>query len=303
MDRLRELEVFVAVADAAGFAAAGRVLGLSAPSVTRVISGLEERLGTRLFTRTTRSLALTESGIGLLDGAKRLISDADALEQAAMGSLVRPRGHLTVSASVTFGRSVLAPVLRDFLDEHAEVTVHAVLLDRLVNLVEEGIDVAVRIGELPDSTLVARRVGSVRRLLVASPDYLARRGAPAHPTDLAGHDIVAFTGLMPHREWRYIEDGRTRKVALSPRLEINDAVAAIDGARQAQGITIALSYMIAEALADGSLVPVLDGFTPPPVPVHLVHAHGRLVAPKVRAFLDFAAPRLQEALLGLTVDG
>lgn len=300
MDRLREYEVFVAVAETGGFAAAGRTLGLSAPSVTRLVSGLEERLGARLFTRTTRSLALSESGAGLLDGARALIADADNLEQQAMGSLIAPRGHLTVSASVTFGRSVMAPVLRGFQDAYPDVTLHAVLLDRVVNLVEEGIDIAVRIGELPDSSLVARRVGSVRRMLVASPGYLEQRGSPLRPSELREHAIIAFTGLMPHREWRYVDDGRARRIALAPRMEINDAVAAIDAARHDQGITIALSYMIADALAEGSLVPVLEAFTPPPAPVHLVHAHGRLVAPKVRAFLDHAAPRLQESLAALS---
>lgn len=300
MDRLREYEVFVAVAETGGFAAAGRTLGLSAPSVTRLVSGLEERLGARLFTRTTRSLALSESGAGLLDGARALIADADNLEQQAMGSLIAPRGHLTVSASVTFGRSVMAPVLRGFQDAYPDVTLHAVLLDRVVNLVEEGIDIAVRIGELPDSSLVARRVGSVRRMLVASPGYLEQRGSPLRPSELREHAIIAFTGLMPHREWRYVDDGRARRIALAPRMEINDAVAAIDAARHDQGITIALSHMIADALAEGSLVPVLEAFTPPPAPVHLVHAHGRLVAPKVRAFLDHAAPRLQESLAALS---
>jgi DNA-binding transcriptional LysR family regulator len=300
MDRLREYEVFVAVAETGGFAAAGRTLGLSAPSVTRLVSGLEERLGARLFTRTTRSLALSESGAALLDGARALIADADDLEQQAMGSLIAPRGHLTVSASVTFGRSVMAPVLRGFQDAYPDVTLHAVLLDRVVNLVEEGIDIAVRIGELPDSSLVARRVGSVRRMLVASPGYLEQRGSPLRPSELREHAIIAFTGLMPHREWRYVDDGRARRVALAPRMEINDAVAAIDAARHDQGITIALSYMIADALTEGFLVPVLEAFTPPPAPVHLVHAHGRLVAPKVRAFLDHAAPRLQESLAALS---
>ncbi len=300
MDRLREFEVFVAVAETGGFAAAGRTLGLSAPSVTRVVAGLEERLGTRLFTRTTRSLALSESGAGLLDGARRLITEAGELEQQAVGSLIEPRGHLSVSASVTFGRSVMAPVLRGFLDAFPQVTLHAVLLDRLVNLVEEGIDIAVRIGDLPDSSHVARRVGTVRRMLVASPHYLDRCGAPNRPAELSGHAMIAFTGLMPHREWRYVDDGRVRRIALSPRMEINDAVAAIDAARHDQGITIALSYMIADDLADGRLVPVLEAFTPPPAPVHLVHAHGRLVAPKVRAFLDYAAPRLTQSLARLS---
>jgi DNA-binding transcriptional LysR family regulator len=300
MDRLRELEVFIAVADAGSFAAAGRALGLSAPSVTRLVSGLEERLGTQLFIRTTRSLTLSESGFDLLERARRLVADAQALEEHALGRAVVPRGHLTISASVTFGRSVLAPVLRSFLDSHHDVTVHAMLLDRVVNLVEEGIDLAVRIGELPDSSLIARRVGSVRRMLVASPDYLAAHGTPQRAAELRDHAVIAFTGLMPNREWRHVEDGQPGRVPLNPRLEINDAVAAIDAARHGGGITIALSYMIDQELAEGSLVPVLSSASPPAVPVHLVHAQGRLVAPKVRAFLDHASPRLQQALWALS---
>ena len=184
----------------------------------------------------------------------------------------------------------------DFLDHYPRVTASVVLADRIVNLVEEGIDVAVRIGHLPDSSLVAKRIGSVRRVLVASPGYLARRGTPALPADLKLHSVIAFTGLMPSREWRFKGGQGQSSVALRPTFEINDAVAAIRAAEEGHGITIGLSYMVSDKIRDGKLVSVLDDATLPPQPVHLVYAQSRLVAPKIRAFVDFAAPRLKSAL-------
>lgn len=301
MDRLHELEVFVAVADAGGFAKAGARLRLSPPAVTRAIAALEERLGARVFTRSTRSLTITDVGQRFLDSARRVLADLDAAEREAVGATAAPQGHLTITASVTFGRSTLAPVVSAFLDQHPRVSVSVVLLDRVANLVEEGIDLAVRIGALPDSSLMARRIGAVRRILVASPDYLARRGAPSAPADLKLHAVIAFTGLMPSREWRFLDGRGGASVSFMPRLEINDAVAAIAAAERGEGVTIALSYMVAEQIRSGRLVPVLDAFTPPPAPVHLVHAQNRLTAPKLRAFVEFAAPRLGAALDSLSL--
>jgi DNA-binding transcriptional LysR family regulator len=206
-----------------------------------------------------------------------------------------------VTASVAFGRSLLAPVARQFLAANPEITLSVLLLDRVTNLIEEGIDAAFRIGPLPDSTLVARRLGSVRRILVASPDYLTRHGTPAIPSDLTRHAMIAFTGLMPNREWRYL-DGRSGKaVPFMPRLEINDAAAAIATAEAGEGITVALSYMVAEQIRQGRLIPVLTEMTPPAVPVHLIYPQSRLLAPKLRAFLDFAAPRIKRDLDDLEV--
>lgn len=296
MDRLHEMEVFVAVADAGSFVQAGARLRISPPAVTRAISSLEQRLGARLLNRTTRSLGLTEAGLRFLESARRLLSEVESAERAAVGETAEPAGHLTVTASVIFGRSVLAPIVSEFLRAHPRVTASLLLVDRVVNLVEEGIDVAVRIGQLPDSSLVARRVGEVRRILVASPAYLATHGEPASPAELKQHSVVAFSGLMPNREWRYV-DGTTRAhVALQPRLEVNDALVALQAAEAGDGITIALSYMVADEIAEGRLVPVLGRHAPPPVPVHLAHAHARLVAPKVRAFIELAGPRLSEVL-------
>lgn len=290
------MEVFAVVADAGSLAAAAKRLRLSPAAVTRAIAALEDRLGVRLFNRTTRSLSLTEAGTRFLDSTRRLLSEVEEAEKAAAGATAIPSGHLTLTASVTFGRTHVAALVLDFLQEQPRVTASLLLLDRVVNLVEEGIDVAVRIAHLPDSTLVARRVGTVRRVLVASPAYLAERGAPEKPDDLKRHDVIAFTGLLPGREWRLVDDGRDTAVVLSPRFEVNDAVAAIAGAERGDGITIALSYMVAGAIAQRRLIPVLDRFTPPAVPVQLVYPRARTMAAKVRTFLDFAAPRLQTAL-------
>jgi DNA-binding transcriptional LysR family regulator len=301
MDRLHELEVFVAVADVGSFAKAGARLRLSPPAVTRAISALEERLGARVFNRTTRSLTITDVGQRFLESARRILSDLDSAEKEAVGETAVPSGHLTLTASVTFGRSALAPVVCAFLNQHPRVTVSALLLDRIANLVEEGIDLAVRIGPLPDSNLVAKKIGTVRRILVASPDYLARRGVPQTPADLRLHSMIAFTGLMPNREWRFLDGKRGNSISFVPRLEINDAVASIAAAEMGDGITVALSYMVAEQIRDGRLAPVLDKFTPPPIPVNLVYPQSRLVSAKLRAFIDFAAPRLRATLdsLGL----
>jgi len=296
MDRLHEIEVFIAVADAGGFARAGARLRLSPPAVTRAISALEDRLGARVFNRTTRSLTITDVGQRFLESARRVVADLDAAEKEAVGETAMPQGHLTITAPVTFGRSALPPVVCGFLGQHPRVTASVLLLDRVVNLVEEGVDAAVRIGHLPDSSLIAKRIGAVHRVLVASPDYLARRGAPASPADLRLHSVIAFTGLMANREWRFLNGQKPGSVSLRPTFEINDAAAAIQAAEMGHGVTIALSYMVSGQIREGRLAPVLSAFTPPPHPVHLVYPHARLVAPKIRAFIDFAAPRLKTAL-------
>jgi DNA-binding transcriptional LysR family regulator len=301
MNRMHEIEVFIAVAEAGSFAGAARRLHLSPPAVTRAIAALEDRLGARVFQRTTRNVTITDIGARFLEVARRVLSDLEAAEREAMGETTVPQGHLTLTASVTFGRSALAPVVGAFLAGHPRVSVSVLLLDRVVNLVEEGVDLAVRIGDLPESRLIAKRFGTVHRILVASPAYLAAHGTPRAPADLRSHAVIAFTGLMPNREWRYRNGQRTASVALAPRLEINDAVAAIDAAILDQGITTALSYMVAGHIRAGRLVPVLQEFTLPPQPVHLVYPEARLMTPKLRAFLDFAAPRLKSALEDLAL--
>jgi DNA-binding transcriptional LysR family regulator len=300
MDRLRELEVFVAVADTGSFSRAGGRLRLSPPAVTRAIAALEERLGARVFQRTTRSLAITETGRSFLERARRILADLEEAEKEAIGEAAAPQGPLVVTASVTMGRSMVGAIVGDFLREHPRVTASLLLLDRVVHLVDEGIDVAVRVGDMADSGLVARRVGAVRRVLVGSPAYLARRGVPASPADLKAHAFIGFTGLMPGREIRFGTARETTSVTIRPALEVNDALTAIDAAKAGLGLTMALSYMVHDDVSEGRLAMVLADRMPPPRPVHLVHAGAWLPAPNVRAFLDFAAPRLRQRLAAVS---
>ncbi|OFX11441.1 MAG: LysR family transcriptional regulator [Alphaproteobacteria bacterium RIFOXYD12_FULL_60_8] len=296
MDRLHEIEVFVAVATAGSFTKAGRRLRLSPPAVTRAISSLEDRLGARIFNRTTRSLSITDVGQRFLENARRILNDLDMAEKEAVGETAVPQGHLTITSSVTFGRLALTPIVCAFLNQHPRVSASLLLLDRVVNLIEEGIDLAVRIGPLPDSNLVGKKIGTVRRILVASPEYISSRGAPHSPTDLRDHSIIAFTGLMPNRELRFLDGKSRNSVTVAPRLEINDAVTAIAAAEMGDGITAALSYMVEDKIRKNQLIPVLDSFAPPPLPVHLVYPQSRLISSKLRAFIDFAAPRLRDTL-------
>jgi DNA-binding transcriptional LysR family regulator len=298
MDRLQTMEVFIAVAETGGFARAAGRLRLSPSVVTRAVAALEARLGVPLFHRTTRHVAPTEAGLRFLAGARAALQQLDAAEKDAAGEMAEPTGLLGVAASVTFGRRAVAPVIAEFLAAHPRVQVSLMLMDRVINLVEEGVDVAVRIGELPDSSLVARRLGTVRRVLVASPAYLARAGTPEAPEALRAHQVIAFTGALPNREWRHVQGGRRASLRLVPRFEVNDAQAAISLALAGEGITAGFSYMVAEDVRAGRLVPLLQAFAPPPVPVHIVYPQARLVAPKLRAFVELATPRLRARLAG-----
>lgn len=300
MDRLRALEVFVAIVEAGSFARAGRRLAMSPPAVTRAVSALEARLGARLFTRTTRSLHLTEPGQRFLENARRVLSELDHAEREVAGLATTPSGHLTLTAPATFGRLALTPIVGAFLAAHPAVTASLVLVDRVVNLIEEGIDAGIRIGPLPDSTLIARRVGAVRRVLVASPGYLNARGAPRSPADLKGHNIIGFTGLMPNRELTVTVDGKALSVAVRPVLNVNDAGAALIAAEEGHGIASFYCYMAGESIRSGRLTPVLAEHWPAPSPVHIVYPDARLLAAKVRAFVDWAAPRLGAALDALS---
>ena len=296
MDRFHELRVFVAVADNGGFARAATVLHSSPPAVTRSIASLEARLGVRLFERTTRSLHLTEPGVKFIEDARRLLADLEVAEQEVAGQSKVASGNLTITASLTFGRAMLQPIVLDFIDANPRINVSMLLFDRVVDLIDEGFDLAVRIANLPDSSLISKHVGDVRRMLVTSPSYLSKRGSPRTPDDLKLHAMISQTALMPNRELRYFKAGKPARIALPVRLEINDAHACIEAAERGKGITIALSYMVTAALREGRLVPVLNELMPPPVPVNLIYAQRHSVAPKIRAFIDFAAPRLRAAL-------
>ena len=293
MDHLETLRVFAAVADRSGFAPAARRLGLTPASVTRAIAALEERIGTRLFTRTTRVVRLTEAGTGFLADCKRILAELDEAEAAAAGSHSEPRGQLVVTAPVMFGRLHVSPIIFDFLARHPAVSVRALFLDRIADLMDEGIDLAIRIGMLPDSSLSAVRVGSVRRVVCASPAYLKAHGTPRTPADLAGHTGIAFAGLTPQREWSFESAGRTLMATPRIRLEVNSADVAIAAAIGGGGVTRVLSYQAADALRAKRLRLVLTDYEPPPLPIHIVHAEGRRAPAKLRAFVDFAAARLR----------
>lgn len=292
MDRLDELAVFVAIIDAGSLAAAARRLRRSPPAVSRALAGLEERLGTRLVERTTRRLAPTEAGRVLADRARALLSDFEETMRAGAEQGTSLRGTLLVSAPQVFGRMHVMPLVASFVDVHPELRAELVLSDRYLDLLEEGLDVAVRIGQLADSGLVARRVGQVRRVVVAAPSYLAERGTPGNPEELSSHSIVFTSGRDMPTEWRFRHGGRERVMRLAPRLIVNQVDAALSAARDGRGIASALSYQVAADLAAGRLVRLLKEFEGPPLPVQLVVASARHMPARVRAFLDYAAAGL-----------
>lgn len=300
MDRTDAIAVFIAVADYGSFAAAARRLGRSPASVTRAVADLESRLGVRLLTRTTRAVSTTEAGQRFLGGAKRVLADLDEIERAAAGQGTAPRGELRLTAPILFGRLHVLPIVTEFLDRFPEVQAALALVDRPVDLVEEGLDVAVRIGALGESSAVATRVGALRRIVVASPDYLARRGTPQRPADLTDHAVVAFSGIAGVEHWVFREAAGDENVAIRPRLVVSTAEAAIDAARAGFGLTRVLSYQAAEDVARGSLRRVLPGYEGDEVPIHLVYPGGRHPPPKLRAFLDFTTPRLRRRCAAIT---
>ena len=293
MDRADGIAVFVEVADRGSFAEAARRLGRSPAAVTRAVAELESRLGVRLLTRTTRAVGTTEAGQRFLGGARRVLADLEEIERAAAGEGTAPRGELRLTAPILFGRLHVLPIVTEFLDRFPEVLVALTLLDRTVDLVDEEFDIAVRIGVLAESSAVATRVGAVRRIVVASPDYLARRGTPQVPADLEAHAVVAFSGIAGVEHWLFRAATGEVSIAIQPRLVVTTAEAAMDAARAGVGLTRVLSYQAAEDVAHGSLLRVLPGYEGDAVPIHLVYPGGRHPPPKLRAFLDFATPRLR----------
>ena len=294
MDRLDELATFVAILDAGSLAEAGRRLRRSPPAVTRALAALEERLDARLVERTTRRLAPTEAGRRLAEQARQLLADHDELVREAAGAGGAPRGLLRVTAPLVFGRKHVLPLVAAFLGAYPAVQIEVVLSDRNLDLVGEGLDVAVRIGRLADSGLIARWVGEVRRVLVASPAYLAARSVPRNPRDLASHDAVLTSSRSVPLEWRFRSAaGRERVVRPLPKLVVNEVEAALVAVRAGRGVTSALSYQVADDLASGALVRLLADWEPPPLPVHLIAPSARHMPPRVRAFLDHMARELE----------
>lgn len=293
MDRLQAMTVFVTVVDAGGFASAARKLDLSPPVVTRAVAELEERLGLRLLTRTTRVVRVTEAGARFAEDCRRILAEIDAAEEAASGTHAAARGTLVLTAPVLFGHLYVMPVLVDYLTRCPEVDAQCLFVDRVVNLDEEGVDVAVRIGELPDSSLQAIKVGRVRQVLVASPAYLQQHGTPAHPADLAQHVLVARGGAPAEVDWQFDDAGKPLHQRLRARIRTSSNDSAIAAAVAGFGITRLLSYQVADALRLGQLQVVLEGFEKPALPIHVVHREGRRATQKVRGFIDLAVEALR----------
>jgi len=298
MDRIETMTAFVTTMDASGFSAAGRKLDRSPASITRAVAFLEARLGSRLLRRTTRSIKLTEDGQRYLAACRRLLADLEEAEQVAAGEQAVPRGLLAVTAPVAFGSRHVRPAVDAFLETYSEVQVRLLLLDRLVNLVEEGIDAAVRIGHLPDSSLIAVRVGEVRRVVCASPGYLVRRPAPREPSELSAHECIAFSQETPNDLWAFAPASgkKPRYVKTHPRLMVNTADAAIGAALDGRGVTRVLSYQIEAELHGGRLIRLLPEHEPPPLPVHVVYPAASASSAKLRAFADIVVPRLRKRL-------
>jgi len=296
MDRFESMRAFVAVAEAASFAAAARQLGQSPPAVTRAVAALEERIGARLFHRTTRSVRLTDAGTRYLVDAKRILAEIGEAEASAAGAHAAPQGQLGLTAPVMFGRMYVAPIVLDFLARHPAVTARMMLADRLVDLMEEGLEVAVRIAHLEDSSMTAVRVGEVRRVVCASPSFLAQHGHPAAPADIARASLVTFaTGPVPD-PWVFAKDARVERLSPVARFSANSNDVTIAAAEAGAGFVRALSYQVAPQLRAGTLEIVLPDHEEPPLPVHVVHIAGRRASARLRAFVDFAVERLRKAL-------
>lgn len=298
MDRLDAMALFAATADAGSFSAASRRLGVPLPTVSRKVAELEAHLNTRLLIRSTRKLALTDAGVTYLAACRQILERVGEAEALAAGEFTTPRGELVVTAPIVFGRLHLLPIVNAFLAAQPQITVRLTLADRNLQLADEHIDVALRVGPLEDSRLVAVRVGSVRRVVCASPAYLARRGRPKMPADLARHDVVSFESLPASQAWHFAPRGgrHAQTVAVRPRLAVNTAEAAIDAAVAGVGLTHVLSYQATGALASGRLALVLRAYEPEPVPVSLLYTDPKRLPLKTRSFIDFAVPRLRKAL-------
>ncbi|THD57267.1 MAG: LysR family transcriptional regulator [Bradyrhizobium sp.] len=286
MDRIDAMQAFVAVADLQGFAPAARKLGLSPSGVTRLIAALEDRLGARLLQRTTRSVALTDVGARYLQRARAILADVEEAEGSVQDERSRPSGRLVVSAPIGFGRLHVSPVMSEYLKRYPEVSCELRLSDRVINLVEDGVDLAVRIGHLADSSLVARHVGEMRRIVVASSDYLKSHGEPVTPEAVASHQTIQFGAATASRDWRFVREGREVRVAPMPRFATNSADAAIQYAAQGGGLTRVMFYQAASALKAGRLKIVLAKFEQPAVPIHIVYPTSRMLSAKVRTFID-----------------
>lgn len=292
MDQIHLMRVFVAVGEEAGFAAAARRLGLSPAAITRAIGALEDRLSVRLLQRTTRNVRLTEAGHRYLDDSRTILARLAQANEDAAGVNAASRGRVSVTASALYGKSFVLPCVVEFLKRYPEIEMAAHFLDRSVNLVDEGIDVAVRIGHLPDSGLRALRVGEVRQVLCAAPEYLAKHGTPRHPSDLQHHAIVATTGVAAGVDWQFRSAGGPTTVRIKPTLTVASD-AALHAVLTGLGIGRLLCCQVAAELADGRLLAVLPDYEEAPWPVHIVHRESQFGSSRVRNFIDMLAASLR----------
>jgi len=301
VDRLEAMAILLRVVDKGGFSAASRDLGMPLATVSRKVAELEAHIGTRLLVRTTRRVAPTEAGTAYVASARRILEEIDETERVAAGEFQAPRGELILTAPVLFGRLHILPVVTDFLAAYPEIDVRLLLSDRNLHFVDDHVDMAVRIGTLPDSSMVATRVGTMRRVVCASPALLAAHGTPQAPADLARMPCVSFDFLSPAATWSFRPGGtgRTVDVPVRPRLSVSTAEAAVWAAVRGVGATRVLHYQCAEAVRAGALRIVLANFEPEPAPIHLLHAGRGALPSKMRVFLDFATPRLRVGLASL----
>ena len=303
MDRFHQMSVYVAVAEEESFAAGARRLGLSPPAVTRAVAALEESLGVKLLNRTTRYVRPTDAGQRYLDDARQILAKLQEADEGAAGINAAPRGHLTMTAPVLFGKIFVMPHIVEYMQQNPQVEISALLLDRVVNMMEEGVEVGVRIGALPDSSMRAVRVGQVKRVLCASPEYLAKHGIPQRPEDLLQHQIVAASGVTPSIEWKFGEgvasssnssnSNGASTIRIKPRLTVTTNDAAIMAVKHGAGITRLLSYQVAHHLQSGALKTVLSEYESTPLPIHVVHREGRDGSAKIRSFVDYMAQALR----------
>jgi len=294
MDKLAAMRSFVEIVDRGSLTAAGQALDRSLPTMVRTLAALERSLGVVLLRRTTRRMALTEEGRVYLERCRCILADIEQAEELVGPGQGEPRGPLRVSAPVLFGQMHVVPALLEFLQRHPAVEIELLLLDRVVDLVDEGIDAAVRIARLSDSSMIAAPVGTVRRVVCASPSLLREGGEPARPEELADRPCVRFRGLGAGNQWHFDDAGRDVAVTVGGGFATNQATAAIEACSAGLGFGLFLSYQVEPALRAGQLKRVLRAFEPPPIPVSLVYAEARLLSPRLRAFLDFMKPRLLE---------
>lgn len=300
MDKLRAMETFVRIVDRGSLTAAAEAAGTSLPSVVRSLAALERALGIRLLNRTTRRIALTDEGREYHDRCKRVLAEVAAAEGVLSARRGLPRGRLRLTAPVVFGRMYLAPLVNEFLANYPDVHVELLLLDRVVDLVEEGLDAGLRIGRLADSSMVAAPVGQTRRVVCASPAYLRRAGIPRRPAELTGHRCVSFTGLASDGQWPFAGADRSVRVAASAVLTSNQFDTVLEACMRGVGVAQFLCYQVRPLYERGTLKRVLRRFEPAPMPIQIVYPHARLLSSTVRAFLDWVLPRLRAAKLGAT---